>query len=391
VIAALAFCVLASKPLAPFDGAKEAVQSFIRDKGAPGAALAVVKDGRLVYATGVGRADSSGTPFTEKTLCRIASVSKCIVALSILKLVQAGKLSLDDPACNYVGPAGAVDPRLKKITIRNLLQHRSGLKVDYWRDIGLARAANGGRRLTRDDFLRFVWSLGMEGDPGQKFRYENTHYAWLSAIIAKVSGMSAEQFTRESVWKPLGATTPFTVKDRHYRAPNEAEYVDLPDEATAPSIYSEDHGKPLPVPYGGGIDYAIGDDQWTCSVVDLARIAGAISGTGRYASFLTPQLRSEMWAKPSSESSTTNWYGFGIEVTNEGRKDGLYFHHTGGMRGASAIINGRFDGSIFIVVTNAGNVEGNFIADIVQPLHNALEPVSQRHEWPAIDLFPNYR
>ena len=100
--------------------------------GIPGGSLAIAKDGKLVYAKGFGWADlKTGTPVKPQTTFGLASLSKPITALSTLLLVERGQLELGDPALFYLRhispPKGVpIDPRLKNITIRHLLNHTGG-------------------------------------------------------------------------------------------------------------------------------------------------------------------------------------------------------------------------------------------------------------------------
>src|SRR5207245_145896 len=98
-----------------------------------GGQLAIVKGGKLVYAKSYGMADrSTQEPVTNRSLFRIASVSKPITALAIMKLVQDGKFTLDQPFFPILDlsiplkPGQQIDPRFRKITIRKLLEHRGG-------------------------------------------------------------------------------------------------------------------------------------------------------------------------------------------------------------------------------------------------------------------------
>jgi N-acyl-D-amino-acid deacylase len=113
----------ANADLASFD---EMMERFVRENEVPGAALAVAKDGRLVYARGFGYADPTAkTPVQPRARFRIASISKPITAAAILRLVEMGKLRLDDCAFDlldlHAPPDQTEDPRLRKITVRQLL------------------------------------------------------------------------------------------------------------------------------------------------------------------------------------------------------------------------------------------------------------------------------
>lgn len=116
--------------LQPID---QLVTNFMTSYGVPGGAVGFVKDGRLVYVRGFGYANSNTLEVVQPdSLFRIASLSKAITAVAMLKLVEQGKVSLDQPAfplLNYpppTYPGATVDPRLNSITIRQLLNHTGG-------------------------------------------------------------------------------------------------------------------------------------------------------------------------------------------------------------------------------------------------------------------------
>ena len=97
----------------------------------PGGAVAVVKDGRLILARGYGWADvESHEPVAPDSLFRIASLSKSLTAAAILKLVEDHRLGLDDRVFPLLAMGPARDPRLARITVRNLLQHTGGWDRD---------------------------------------------------------------------------------------------------------------------------------------------------------------------------------------------------------------------------------------------------------------------
>jgi CubicO group peptidase (beta-lactamase class C family) len=169
----------------------------------PGASLAIVREGRLLYSKGYGRANLEyDIPNTPSTPFHIASVSKQFTAFAIHLLAREGKLSLDDDVRKYL-------PELhdfgKTITLRHLLHHTSGLR-DQWDLLQLA-----GWRLddvvTEDDILRLVWrQRELNFTPGEKIGYCNTGYTLLALIVKRVSGRSLRDFSRERIFEPLGMT-----------------------------------------------------------------------------------------------------------------------------------------------------------------------------------------
>src|SRR5262245_39249302 len=109
----------------------------LAEHGVPGAALAVAKDGRPVYARGFGWADlQTLTPVAPDTRFRLASVSKPTTGVAVLRLAQEGRLSLDEraferlPVEPHLAPGARPDPRWQQITIRHLLNHTAGWDRD---------------------------------------------------------------------------------------------------------------------------------------------------------------------------------------------------------------------------------------------------------------------
>ena len=186
----------------------------------PGAALAIIKDGTVVYKRGYGSANLEyNIPITPATIFHVASVSKQFTAFAVAMLVKQGKLSLDDDIRKYLPE---VPDFGKTITIRHLIHHTSGLR-DY-----LTLLAMAGWRLddviTKEHILKMVsHQKELNFDPGEEFLYCNTGYTLLAEIVARVSGQSFREYTEANIFKPLGmANTHFyddyemVVKNRAY-------------------------------------------------------------------------------------------------------------------------------------------------------------------------------
>jgi CubicO group peptidase (beta-lactamase class C family) len=169
----------------------------------PGAAIAIIKDGKIIYSRGYGMANLEyDIPNTPATVFHIASVSKQFTAFAIYLLERENKLSLDDDVRRYL-------PELhdfgKAITIRQLLHHTSGLR-DQWNLLALA-----GWRLedviTQQDVLGLIWrQKELNFAPGEQMLYSNTGYTLLGLIVERVSGTSLSKFTQERIFQPLGMT-----------------------------------------------------------------------------------------------------------------------------------------------------------------------------------------
>lgn len=108
------------------DSVRAAVGPYLEEYNMPGAAVTVTRGTDVLYAGGLG-ADGEGSPVTADTRMRIASLSKSFTALAVLLLAEQGRLDLDDPVVEYLPELHLDDPRAARITIRQLLDHSSGL------------------------------------------------------------------------------------------------------------------------------------------------------------------------------------------------------------------------------------------------------------------------
>lgn len=167
----------------------------------PGASIAVIQNGKMIYSRGYGAANLEyGVPNTPATVFHLASVSKQFTAFAIHLLAQDGKLSLDDDVRKYV-------PKLhdfgKSITIRQLLHHTSGVR-DQWNLLALA----GWRlddEITDDDVARLLFQqTELNFAPGDQFLYSNSGYTLLAMVVKQVSGKTLPEFAKERIFDPLG-------------------------------------------------------------------------------------------------------------------------------------------------------------------------------------------
>lgn len=176
----------------------------------PGCAVAVMKDGRIIYERGYGMADlAHDVKITPTTIFHVASMSKQFTAASILMLAQDGKLSLDDPIRKYI-------PELPNfgvpITLRELLHHISGLR-DQWELLMFDGWRLDSPDLVTDGDILYLLSRQKELNfpPGSDFTYCNTGYTLLAQVVDRVSGQSLREFTTSRLFQPLG------MKNTHFR------------------------------------------------------------------------------------------------------------------------------------------------------------------------------
>ena len=180
-------------------------QDFARANHVPGAAWGIVADGRLVHsgASGYRELTTRSAPDAD-TVFRIASMTKSFTAMSILKLREEGRLSLDDPAEKYVPELASLKyptTDSPKITVRHLLSHSEGFPEDNpWGDQQLSIS---------DDQLSQMLRAGVpfSNAPGIAYEYSNYGFMILGRIVSRVSGMPYADYVTSQILKPLGMTS----------------------------------------------------------------------------------------------------------------------------------------------------------------------------------------
>ncbi len=170
--------------------------------GQPALAYGVVADGRLVHARGLGERWVGGPAPDDRTVFRIASMTKSFTASAVLLLRDEGVLRLDDPAEAYVPELAGLCPLAGSapVTIRQLLTMTAGLPTDDpWGD-----RLQGQPLAEFSEFLAGGVSLAWA--PGTRFEYSNLGYAILGRVIAAASGKDYVEFVRTRLFQPLGMT-----------------------------------------------------------------------------------------------------------------------------------------------------------------------------------------
>ena len=181
------------------DTVDDIVRSRMKERNIPGAAIAIVKNGKVIKQKGYGLASIEfNAPVTADTVFEIGSVSKQMTAAGIMLLVQDGKVYLDERISKYL--PGTPDA-WKDVTVRHLLTHTSGIK-SYTSLTGFELS----RRVKIDGFIKQLSSYPLEFTPGEKNIYSNSGYNLLAYIIETQSGKPYMEFMRERVFLPLGMT-----------------------------------------------------------------------------------------------------------------------------------------------------------------------------------------
>lgn len=294
----------------------------------PGAAVIVIQDGKILHKKGYGMADlETRAAIGADTVFNIASVSKQFTAMAVMMLAERGKLSYSDPLAKFFPefPAG------QQITIRHLLNHTSGLAdfTIYWKEG--QRINKGSARRTADDIIKFLIQQNkLDFMPGEKWRYSNSGYVLLTAIVGKVSGVPFEQFVRENIFQPLGMNGSFVYDGSKSQIQNRA-----PGYIQNGGTFTKADFNPNNFIAGDGNIYCTAEDMYKWDqALDTEKLVKAAT-------------LSEAFTSGSLSDGTRFNYGFGWGL---GKYFGVPFvSHSGGTDGFVAHI-ARFPAQRFTVV-----------------------------------------
>ncbi|ABI67641.1 serine hydrolase [Syntrophomonas wolfei] len=217
---------------ASIKAAREAVAKELSTGIPSSATVAIMVDGKIVYAEGFGLRDRAKNLQVETdTQFNIGSISKIFTAASVLILEQEGKLSLDKPVTDYIPNFTMNDTRYKDITIRMLLNHTSGFPGSNFKD-GFTAVKN--RNYVEETLERLKIS-NLVNDPGKISIYCNDGFTIAEAVIEHVSGMSFPDFLEKRIFNKMGLD-------------NTSAYFKDGNQNIA-RVYEKDSIAPLPVEY----------------------------------------------------------------------------------------------------------------------------------------------
>jgi CubicO group peptidase (beta-lactamase class C family) len=216
----------------PADAAIAAVMNNYVKSGEPGCTVGVLEGGTLTHAGAFGLADiARGKPLDSHAVFNLASVSKQFTAFALLLLEQQGKLKLDDPVVKHVPELAA---SARGVTLRQLMHHTGGLR-DYIELLYMRGRGDADGSTIHETVLALARQSAPNGKPGVEWDYSNSGYFLLGVVIARASGQSLAEFSRQRIFEPLGMKNT-SVVDRYpdgiaalargYRREGEAFVVD---------------------------------------------------------------------------------------------------------------------------------------------------------------------
>lgn len=181
------------------------IDSLLQEKyppNEPGASFLIAKGGNIVYKKAFGLSNLElNVAMNADNVFEIGSLTKQFTAVSILMLMEKGKLNLEDTITKYIPDYPTQEHR---ITIHHLLTHTSGIK-NFTKVKGLSKIAK--QDLTPLEFLDFFKNEPMDFAPGDEFKYSNSGYVLLGYIIEKITGQSYAEFVEEHIFKKLEMTS----------------------------------------------------------------------------------------------------------------------------------------------------------------------------------------
>lgn len=337
----------------------EVMRMLMQHANSPGAQLAVAKGGQLKYFRAFGIADrESGEEVTTKNIMRFNSFSKVITGTAILKLVQEGKLSLEDKPFrlleNLEPPSGAiVDRRLFNITIQNLLQHTGGWNStsSQIEVLAIPTALYASQSLGRPspptvhEAIRYMKSVPLDFNPGSAMHYSNFGYMVLGRVIEKVTGMDYGHYMHQHMFNPLGLTNIKLGQSKlEHLAANEVRYYGVNGEDTLGLSIFPGEGF-VNRSYGFG-DYrnAASAAGWTGNAADAVRFMDHIDGL-RQPAVLNEEMVYAMLNAPMPSKRTLRGNPVldrpkGLDVFVSLDKNGTVksFQHPGGASGAHSLV-----------------------------------------------------
>lgn len=369
-----------------FSAIDNRISKFIDQLNIAGASVAIAKDGKMVFAKGYGFADKENKIHTEPyNMFRLASISKLITSVGIMRLVEDGKLSLNQ---KVFGPNGILndsqysnylDNRVEDIEIVNLLNHSGGWTTRWGDPMFMPQViAEGlGKSLpvSDEDIICFMLGKRLHFTPGSASSYSNFGYAILGKVIEKVSGQDYEAYIKTNILYPLGI---FDMRlggsypEERYQL--EVKYYE-PEEKDLVDDFSG-NGHKVHRSYGGNDIQTLGSaGGWIASSTDLLKLMLAIDGFSSFPDILNDETISKMTQPVDKSFPPLGWRGVNEHC----------WYRTGTLAGSSTLMVRRDDGICFVILLNSSSWKGPMLAnDMLAVMNNCIDNTT---EWPQRDLF----
>ncbi|MER8067029.1 serine hydrolase domain-containing protein [Streptomyces sp. NPDC094034] len=330
----------AAKPAATLD--PPAIDRYVRDymerTGLPGAVVTVTQGDRVVHTAGYGHT-ASGQAMTARTRVPVASLSKAMTALAVMRLVEAGRVGLDQPVHRYLPEFTMADRRAGKITVRQLLTQTSGMADSAYPDLRRAQPR------TLKEAVAAMRDAHLAADPGTRNSYHNPNYFVAARLVEVVSGRPFSDYLAAEIFQPLRMTRTTSVDTTD----------DMPDGARGyvrayGSVFSRPHPRWFTAGGHGVVTTADDLSRWL-----IAQNNRGVSADGRRVA--TARTIDLTHTPPTSPPDSHYAMGWSRSTRDGGPRE---IQHTGQLLTHNSIATLLPDSGIGIaVVTNTGMISGD--------------------------------
>jgi CubicO group peptidase (beta-lactamase class C family) len=316
---------------------------------------------------------------------RIASISKLVTAVAIMKLQEDGKLSVND---KVFGPDGILndscychprDKRAFSISVAHLLSHEGGWSQRFGDQMFMPLVVSQQMKVSlpvdTKTIIRFALNKRLHFTPGSGRSYSNLGYSILGLVIEKISGLPYEVYCRTQILEPLGIYDMMLAKNlQSEKAPFEVTYYEPAGWPLKPSVYGT--GEMVPVRYGGNdIETLGGAGSWLATSPDLMRLLLAVDGFNNRPDFLSQESISFM-TDMNNNYAPVGWKSTII--------NGIWTR-TGSFSGTAGMMKRQPDGISWVVLFNSSAWNGPEIHSYIDRMMTRF--ISDVSEWPESDLF----
>lgn len=354
-----------------------------------GAQLAVSRNDSLLYAKGFGWADKeAGIQMQPTNIMRIASVSKLLTAVGIMKLADEGKIKLTDKVFGKNGILNDTtftnaikDPRYFDINIEQLLRHKAGFTTGAGDPMFSTRYIIMQNKLAsppdNHELMKILLKRKLGYTPGTAKRYSNVGYTLLSMIIEKKTGQSYADFMTEEIFKPAGCFD-FHIAGNYQKDKRKNEVKYYMHKGSEPVFEYNNSGRMVEKCYGeNDIPNLKGAGAWCGSAAELSRFVASIDMQPEIEDIISKQSIMQMTKEMPEHDFSIGW--------NFTPQKGPWIR-TGSLSGTSAIILRYNDGECWILLTNTSTWKGHgFSNDTMQLFDKLRKDYSKK--FPKRDLF----
>ena len=339
--------------LAPMD---REIERFMQKWNIKGMSFAITRHDSLLYAKGYGYADVEIDRKLEATdIMRIASASKLVTAIGVMKLVEQGKLTLNS---KIFGPEGILndtaytnamcDKRMLDITVDHLLRHMGGFGRGAGDPMFTTNEIIKAKRLpgppSQEELVKIVLGRRIAFAPGKGRIYSNFGYMLLSMAMERVTGESYWDYVTENVLRPAGCYS-FRPATNYYeeRHPNESKYY-APDDELVEEYNGS--GRMVTRVYGGNdVNALMGAGGWCTSAADFARLVAATDGDPRLEDVISPTSVATLTEHSDDEKMSRGW----SECDAKGK-----WTRTGTLSSTHTLVERFPNGDCWVLITNSG-------------------------------------